>query len=84
MVAELLMMLTRRSLLLGLAAPQRPKNVLFLMADDLNNALGCYGHPKIQTPNLDALYCSVSLVEWQQQSLQILPIKPNHPNRKAF
>ena len=49
------MMLTRRSLLLGLAAPQRPKNVLFLMADDLNNALGCYGHPLAKTPHIDAL-----------------------------
>jgi iduronate 2-sulfatase len=36
------------------AAAQRP-NVLFLMADDLNNSLGCYGAPITQTPNLDRL-----------------------------
>ena len=37
-----------------LAAAQRP-NVLFIMADDLNNSLGCYSRPLIQTPNLDRL-----------------------------
>lgn len=30
-------------------------NVLFLMADDLNNAIGCYGHPITKTPNIDRL-----------------------------
>lgn len=35
------------------AAP-RP-NVLFLISDDLNNSLGCYGHPLAKTPNLDRL-----------------------------
>ena len=31
------------------------KNVLFIISDDLNNSLGCYGHPLAKTPNLDAL-----------------------------
>ncbi|MBN2475860.1 MAG: sulfatase [Pirellulales bacterium] len=30
-------------------------NVLFLISDDLNNSLGCYGHPLTLTPNLDRL-----------------------------
>ena len=37
------------------ADPPRP-NVLFILADDLGwGDLGCYGHPHIQTPNLDRL-----------------------------
>jgi uncharacterized sulfatase len=36
------------------AAPKRP-NVLMLCADDLNNHLGCYGHPLVKSPNLDRL-----------------------------
>lgn len=50
--------LTLSSLLLlfvsALHAAARP-NVLFMMADDLNNSLGCYGHPLVKTPNLDKL-----------------------------
>jgi arylsulfatase A-like enzyme len=34
---------------------KKPKNILFVMVDDLNLSLGCYGHPAVKTPNLDRL-----------------------------
>ncbi|MEX2288238.1 MAG: sulfatase [Planctomycetaceae bacterium] len=35
-------------------APAKP-NVLFLICDDLNCDLGCYGHPLVKSPNVDRL-----------------------------
>ncbi|GAB4134484.1 MAG: sulfatase [Thermogutta sp.] len=36
-------------------SPKGRFNVLFLIADDLNNALSCYQHPLVRTPNIDRL-----------------------------
>jgi len=48
--------------LLGMAfwrpcrAEESPRpNVLFLICDDLNCDLGCYGHPQVRSPHLDRL-----------------------------
>jgi len=37
------------------AADAGRPNILFLISDDLNNMLGCYGDPLARTPNLDQL-----------------------------
>ncbi|MGE9267232.1 MAG: sulfatase-like hydrolase/transferase [Verrucomicrobiales bacterium] len=54
----------RRARLLFLALPvlwasllgaTEKANVLFIAVDDMNNDLGCYGHPRVRSPHLDAL-----------------------------
>jgi arylsulfatase A-like enzyme len=37
------------------AAKKADKNILLIVVDDLNNTLGCYGHPIVKTPNIDRL-----------------------------
>ena len=34
---------------------KRPMNVLFVVSDDLNNDLGCYGNRLVKSPNIDRL-----------------------------
>ncbi len=68
-----------------LCAADRP-NVLFIVSDDLNNMLGCYGDPRAKTPNLDRLasrgvqferaYCTFPLCGPSRNSL----LTGLHPN----
>src|SRR3954453_17707840 len=68
------------------SADARPPNVLFLISDDLNNCLGCYGDPLAKTPNLDKLaargvrfdraYCSFPLCGPSRNSM-LTGLAPN-------
>jgi uncharacterized sulfatase len=40
----------------SIACAQQPKlNVLYIVSDDLNNALSCYGHRTVKSPRIDEL-----------------------------
>lgn len=38
----------------GAGERERP-NIIWIMAEDISTELSCYGHPAVQTPNLDSL-----------------------------
>jgi arylsulfatase A-like enzyme len=79
------------------AANATRPNVLFLIADDLNNMLGCYGDPHVRTPNLDKLaargvrfdkaYCAYPLCGPSRNSM-LTGLHPNssgiHGNSQIF
>lgn len=80
----------------GTPLDSRP-NVLFLMADDLNNYLGCYGYSRARTPNIDRLaaqglrferaYCTFPLCGPSRNSM-LTGLYPNssgiHRNAQIF
>lgn len=81
----------------SLAGDASRPNVLFLISDDLNNSLGCYGHPQAQSPNIDRLaargvrfehaYCQFPLCGPSRNSM-LTGLYPNstgiHANQQIF
>lgn len=78
-------------------ARAQQRNVLFIISDDLNNFLGCYGDPQAKTPNIDRLaargvmfdraYCSFPLCGPSRNSI-LTGLYPNstgiHQNSQIF
>lgn len=54
-VAGFCLLLANSLLATAMVEGAEPPNVLFLICDDLNCDIGCYGHPQVKTPSIDAL-----------------------------
>jgi arylsulfatase A-like enzyme len=88
-ILALLLLLTASALSAD-SAPR--KNVLFLIADDLNNMLGCYGDKLAKTPHIDKLaargtrfdkaYCSFPLCGPSRNSI-LTGLYPNSTGIQA-
>jgi len=51
------------ALFLGLGFARAKKNVVLIIADDLNDCSGAYGHPLVHIPNIDRLAAEGMLFE---------------------
>lgn len=90
MIRSILLLFVWVSITSQAAEPGRRPNVLFIISDDLNNSLGCYGHPLVKSPNLDRLaargvrfdhaYCQFPLCGPSRNSL----LTGLYPNRTGI